>query len=281
MAEVKSSTDEVKKEKLPSSIQQVFWARRAAFAGSKTALEVYTHYVGNNSKINIKVKDGSGKTIHKSERKISGNYLTQVIDIPADSEEQLIAEIELPKHGLKEKSEPISIFPPVKVSNVKWDKEIVRRNEILKLTADVQNFPNGADARIEIFEHDDDGAHDLITKFPVMVKDHKIETNWEFDFKGDVKSIPRHEETESGYKPPRFFFNVCLLDVFESSGLVEFRDFIRIELKDAEGNPLPNEKYELHLPDGSVRKGTLDDKGIAIEEDIPAGEILVIFPDRI
>src|SRR5690606_3606351 len=96
MAEVKSGTDKEKKEKLPSSIQQVFWTRRAAFAGSKSTLEVYTHYVGNNSTIKIKVKDGSGKTIHKSERKLSGNYFSQVIDIPADSEEQLVAEIELP-----------------------------------------------------------------------------------------------------------------------------------------------------------------------------------------
>jgi hypothetical protein len=72
-----------------------------------------------------------------------------------------------------------------------------------------------------------------------------------------------------------------LLDVSEDSGFVEFIDFIRIELKDADGNPIPNEKYKIHLPDGSVREGTLNEQANAVEEDIPAGESVVVFPDRI
>jgi hypothetical protein len=281
MSETKSNTDKAKQEKLPSSIQQVYWSRRAAFAGSKAVVEVLTHYVGNNSKVNIKVTDGSGKTIKKAEKKIFGNHLGQEIEIPTDTEEQLIAEVELPKHGLKMKSKPLSIFPPVKVSNVKWNKVTVRRGEILKLTADVKNFPIGADAMILIFEHDEDEAHELVTKFPAIVKNNKIEVNWEFEFKGDVKDIPRHSDTEKGYLPPKFFFRVFLLDVSEDSGFVEFIDFIRIELKDADGNPIPNEKYKIHLPDGSVREGTLNEQANAVEEDIPAGESVVVFPDRI
>ena len=62
---------------------------------------------------------------------------------------------------------------------------------------------------------------------------------------------------------------------------MEFKNFIRIELKDGDGNPIPNEKYKIYLPDGSVREGTLDDQGTALEENIPAGETVVIFPDRI
>lgn len=281
MAESKSNTDKIKKEKLPSSIQQVFWNKRAAFAGSKAVVELYTHYVGNNSKVNLRITDGSGKTIKKIERAISGNYLAQEVDIPVDTKEQLFAEVDLPKHGLNKKSVPMSVFPPVKLGNVKWDKTTVRRNDLLKLTADVKNFPAGADAMIEIYENDPDDAHTLVSKFPAIVKNNKIEAKWEFEYKGDVKDIPRHEESENGYIPPKYFFKVLLIDVADSSSLVEFKDFIRIELKDAEGNLIPNEKYELHLPDGTVRKGNLDENGIAVEENIPAGEIVVIFPDKI
>ncbi len=281
MAEVKGNTDKVKSEKLTSSIQQVYWNRRAAFAGSNAVVEVLTNYVGNNSKIKIKVTESSGKTIKKDEKKISGNYLAMEIPIPEDAGEQLIAEVELPKHSLNKKSKPLSVFPPVKISNVKWDKDTVHRGEILKLTADVKNFPTGADALVQIFEYDAEGAHDLVTRFPAIVKNDKIETFWEFEFKGNVKDIPRHEESESGYLPPKFFFRVNLLDVYKDSGFVEFKDFIRIELKDGDGNPIPNEKYKIYLPDGSVREGTLDDQGTALEENIPAGETVVIFPDRI
>lgn len=281
MAESKSSTDKVKQEKLSSSIQQVYWNRRAAFAGSKTVVELLTHYVGNNSTVKIKITDSSGKTIKKAEKKIFGNTLALEVEIPENTGEQLVAEVELPKHGLNKKSKPLSIFPPVQVNNVKWDKNVVRRGEILKLTADVKNFPSGADAMIQIYEHDSDEAHELVTKFLVIVKNNKIEAQWEFEFKGDVKDIPRHEDSENGYQTPKFFFRVLLLDVFKDSGFVEFKDFIRIELKDGEGNPIPNEKYKIHLPDGSTREGTLDADAKAVEEDIPAGESVVIFPDRI
>jgi uncharacterized protein (DUF2345 family) len=44
-------------------------------------------------------------------------------------------------------------------------------------------------------------------------------------------------------------------------------------------NPIPNENYKLILPDGSVRNGKLDDKGKALEKDIPPGKCIVEFPD--
>jgi hypothetical protein len=281
LAEVKENTDKIKKEKLPSSIQQVFFSRRAAFAGSKVQVEVQTHYVGNNSQIKIKITSGSGKTINKVESKISGNHFTHIINIPTDSEDQLTAEVELPKHGLNKKSSPLSVFPPIQLSNVKWDKTTVRRGELLRISADVKNFPSGADALIKIFEYDIDGAHDLISKFPAIIKNNKIETTWEFDYKGDVKNIPRHEECENGYQPPKFFFRVMCLDVFKDSDFVEFKDFIRIELRDNEGNPVPNAKYKIHFADSSTREGQLDADAKGVEEDIPAGESVVIFPDRI
>ncbi|MDY0083975.1 MAG: hypothetical protein RBR74_12395, partial [Ignavibacteriaceae bacterium] len=208
-------------------------------------------------------------------------YLRQEIEIPADNEKQLIAEVELPKHNLKMKSKPLSVFPPVKVSNVKWDKTTVNRGEVLKLTADVKNYPAGFEAIIQIFEYSDDETHELVTKFPVQVKNNKIEAFWEFQFKGNVKDIPRQSDTEKGYIPPKFFFRVFLLDFYEDSDFVEFKDFIRIELKDSDGNLLPNERYKIYLPDDTTREGTLDEQATAVEENIPAGEFVIIFPDKI
>ncbi|MBW1803671.1 MAG: hypothetical protein JRJ85_23435, partial [Deltaproteobacteria bacterium] len=43
--------------------------------------------------------------------------------------------------------------------------------------------------------------------------------------------------------------------------------------------PVPDEKYVAYLPDGSERKGNLDDKGIARLEDIPPGKVKIDFPD--
>lgn len=56
--------------------------------------------------------------------------------------------------------------------------------------------------------------------------------------------------------------------------------FIALELVDQDGEPVPNEKYKVKLPDGSVREGTLDSKGkIRIDGIDPPGACEVSFPD--
>jgi type VI secretion system secreted protein VgrG len=51
-------------------------------------------------------------------------------------------------------------------------------------------------------------------------------------------------------------------------------------LKDDNGKPVPNEPYELKLPNGNLSGGTLNDKGKARVEGIPKGQCEVRFPKR-
>lgn len=57
------------------------------------------------------------------------------------------------------------------------------------------------------------------------------------------------------------------------------KTWIAIELVDEEGQPVPNERYWILLPDGSVREGRLDAKGRARVGDLDPGECDVRFPD--
>lgn len=57
------------------------------------------------------------------------------------------------------------------------------------------------------------------------------------------------------------------------------KNWIAIELKDEEDNPVPGEYYEVKLPDGSTVCGTLDDKGTARVDGIDPGEAEVTFPN--
>lgn len=55
--------------------------------------------------------------------------------------------------------------------------------------------------------------------------------------------------------------------------------WIGIELQDDEGNPIPEEEYQVKLPDGTIKSGRLDDKGKAKVEGIPQGGTAeVTFP---
>jgi hypothetical protein len=48
-------------------------------------------------------------------------------------------------------------------------------------------------------------------------------------------------------------------------------DWITLYLVDFDGTPLPDMRYRLTLPDGLVKVGAGDGRGIAHEESVPAG----------
>lgn len=275
MAEHSGKTGEVKKIKLESSIQQVYWTRRAACAGGNIGLEVFTHYVGNNAELKIELTDKSGKGHGNFSDKIHGNHFWAPIMVPADAKEELYATVKLSKHGLSHKSGPLIILPPVQISNVKWAKKELHRGDVVRLAADITNAPDGVEASIEIWENDSDGAHEFITRFPATVKNKKIEADWEFIYGGDVRVIPIAKETEKGYEQPTLFFKVIVGAVSAESERIPFKDSLDFELVDADGKPVPNAEYILHLPDGSEQQGKVDGEGKAHEKDLPPGRVQV------
>ena len=60
---------------------------------------------------------------------------------------------------------------------------------------------------------------------------------------------------------------------------VKEKTWIEIELVDTEGNPVPNERYWILLPDGTSREGRLDSSGRAYVGGLDPGECDVRFPD--
>ena len=59
----------------------------------------------------------------------------------------------------------------------------------------------------------------------------------------------------------------------------EETSFIEIKLVDEEGNPVPGEKYEVLLPDGTIAKGTLSNIGVAKIDNFKPGDCKVSFPN--
>ncbi len=63
------------------------------------------------------------------------------------------------------------------------------------------------------------------------------------------------------------------------AGAVE-TTWVEIQLVDGVGEPIPKERYELKLPDGSVQRGTLNYRGRARADGITMpGACMVKFPD--
>ena len=272
-------TDKVQKEKLTSSIEQVLWTKNSAAPGGKVGLEVFTKFVGSNSEIQIEISDKSGKKYETIKKKMFGNKFWTQITVPEKAKDELFAEVKLSKHSLNKKSNGLHLFPFVEIKNLKWDKEEAGRGDTLKLTADIKGLADGNEAEIQIWEHDADEAHDLITKFPVTIKNQKIETEWEFQYVDDTDDIPTQEESEKGYQWPEYFFRVVSAGKSADSGLLKFKDWVEVKLKDQEGNPVKEAEFEIQLPDGQKKSGKLDDSGYAKVEDIPPGKFIINFKD--
>lgn len=279
MAEYKGQTDETHRIQLPSAIEQVLWTRPMAAPGGTVGLEVFTRYVGHGAEMQITLTDHRGRTHGPFRDQLYGNRLTAEIQVPESAREALYAEVKLPKHGLKQTSPALLLTPPVEIINARWNQDEARRGDVLTLSADVKGVPDGTEARIQIFEHDADGAHDSITRMSTLVDQQKVEAEWEYAYHEDTDDIPTEEESEKGYHPPEYFFRVEVHGLTAESGLLEFKDSIEIKLVNVFGQPVPNQAYLLYGPDGEQREGELDDRGRAEESDVPPGPYRVEFPD--
>lgn len=273
MSKVNGDTGKVQEIKLESSIEQVLWTKKISSPGGKVGIEVLTQQVGNNSEISIQLSDKSGKTFDTIKKKMFGNKFWTEITVPEKAEEQLFAEVKLSKLSLNKKSNPLKLLPKIEIKNLKWDRKEVKRGEIVKINAEITNLYDGAEAEVQIWEHDSDNAHDFISSIPVTVKNKKIETQWEFHYVDDTDDIPTHEESEKGYQWPEYFFRVICGGKSADSDLLKFKDWADITLKDKLGIPITNKKYKLIFPDGAEKEGKLDEEGKIKIEDIPPGKI--------
>jgi hypothetical protein len=275
MKETKGKTNKIHEVKLESSIEQVLWTKNSATPGGKIGVEVFTKFVGNNSEIKIEISDKSGKTFETLKGKVSGNKFWKQITVPEKAKDELFAEAKLSKHSLSKKSSGLYLFPLVEIKNLKWDKQEARRGDILKLTADIKGLADGNEAEIQIWEHDADQAHDLVTKFPVAIRNNKIETEWEFQYVDDTDDIPTEEESENGYQWPEYFFRVVCAGKSADYGLLKFNDWIELEFLDNKQQPRAGIEVKIKFPDGTTEKKKTDDNGLIKIEDVPPGKFII------
>jgi type VI secretion system secreted protein VgrG len=57
------------------------------------------------------------------------------------------------------------------------------------------------------------------------------------------------------------------------------RKWIEIKLIDQDKQPVAHARFELKLPDGTIRSGRLDDDGSHVAQAVPEGNCEVRFPD--
>jgi len=284
-----ATTDKENKFKAESSIISCQWLSEAVCAESKAKLQVVTYAVGEGAQIEITVYSDKDKKLGKLKDKVSGNRFDGEVDITGKIEErgQAYFEANLSKHGLKMESAMIPLLPKVLAKKFYWDKKEIHRGEEAKLTAEFDSgVMNWDDAIVIIYENNPDGHHERVTTFTAEVKNNKIECVWQFDYHEDTRQIPTEAEMNKynkHYNPPAYFFVVLIhgvrIGVNKESGLLMFKDTVELTLISEPNMPIQNAKYTLTFPDGTQRKGQLDENGRAKIENVPPGISKVVYED--
>ena len=94
------------------------------------------------------------------------------------------------------------------------------------LCADVTDIADGATAKINIVEKDDDGNDDFVAELSTTVNDGKIRRKWKVVYTEDNDDTDSQKEMEeNGYTLPEYAFTVeCDGTKSEESGQLDVRD---------------------------------------------------------
>jgi hypothetical protein len=110
--------------------------------------------------------------------------------------------------------------------------------------------------------------HEVITRIAQEVADGKIKFLKRASAVSARKSRLPDQAAQEGTIPPQ-----------QKAEEAKDTAWIEILLLDMNDQPVPNEKYKIELPDGSIVQGTLDAQGLARHTGLKPGECKVTFPD--
>jgi hypothetical protein len=221
--------------------------------------------VEENHKLDVKFVDKGGKpitgigyTIESPDKKTMTGILTGRIE----------------KSGLKEGDYEVTLKT---ITKAEWSENQARVGDKVKLMAETEGIESGEKANFEIFIRDTNFADHLLKTLDAAVDGGKIETEWELQIDNDLIDDQDSKEEKGGYSHPVFYFIVKAGGISARSAILEYKDFIEIELKDGDGNIIGEAGYKVILPDGVIKEGTLDSNGYVKVENIPPGRVKVMF----
>jgi hypothetical protein len=164
------------------------------------------------------------------------------------------------------------------VTQARWSQEEARLGDTVNLTATVEGYDTGTPATFLIYERDVGGADDLIASLEADTLADSVTTTWEYEYTEDRDDVLTDEEIRSGYSAPEYYFEVTVGKSRTRSGLLKFKDYIEIELKNTDDEPMAHESFIVLLPNGQMRMGVLNGDGYARVDHIPPGYCRVLFP---
>ena len=181
------------------------------------------------------------------------------------------------KTGVKEGDYEIELKA---ITRAEWSKKEAEVGEKVKLIVETTGIENGEKATLQIYIKDSSFADRLLKTISTEVKSDKIEEEWELKIAKDLLDVQDEKSSIDKYSTPLFVFEVQAGGQKQRSGLLQYKDWIELKIKDAEGKSLANKKFKLYFPNGEIREGTLDSNGYAKVGKIPPGKFKISIDPR-
>ena len=153
--------------------------------------------------------------------------------------------------------------------NAHWESDMVNCGEEIRLLVECPAHDEGDSITFEIYKRFTEESGDVIATLDGTVDSQsQAEATWTYEY----------QEEDEGTKP-EFVFKAKSGSLEIISDVLTVVDTFEANLKDADGQPVANEKYILTLPDGSTREGVSDDEGKVLEEELPVGDMRIRMED--
>ena len=166
------------------------------------------------------------------------------------------------------------------VTKATWSTKSAAVGDKVKLTAETSGVDAGEKAELQIFIRDTGHADTLLATLEGSVQGDKIETQWELQLNDNYLKIQHAKDEKGSYSSPTFYYIVKVAGIIGRSSVLEYKDYIELELKDEDGKPVKGAGYKIFLPNGAIKEGTLDSNGYAKVEKIPPGNVKVVYDVR-
>jgi len=166
------------------------------------------------------------------------------------------------------------------ITDAKWSKDSAAVGDTVKLTVNTAGIDDGQTVMFRIMIRDANFADRQLEEIESQISGDKAEVDWEFSL-GENFTPSQRERARRRYSYPSFYFVAEVGGLTQRSGILTYRDWIELRIKDDEGNPLMYKKYKLFLSNGEVRTGFLDASGYAKIENIPPGPVRVVIDPRV
>lgn len=231
--------------------------------GSSADTATQTATVAEGHYLDVKVVDKGGKPIVGGRHTIKG---------PDGFETSGPLAGHIRKMGVADGSHKISLAA---ITRCAWSEKAARDGDKVKMQVEAAGIDDGAKATFQVWQRDINRADREITRIgDIKLSGGKAEAEWAYEYPEDDTA----ESRGRGYSYPKFYFTVQLGDMNSRSGILDYKDWIELELLDENANPLADEEYEVRFSTGEVRRGRLDSNGRARLEGIPTASHRVYFP---